>query len=253
VLQLLLEVLAYADVLVKHRAEGLVIGVPTRAPVAVNREAEANRVNFLSHCDSLNADLDHNVASLLLDTVTAALGPGGKTLHRLCFIDVDGGDTQFVDIGAVVMLGVGNRGFKRLLDDARGFLRCESQDIQRLSHRLATDEIRYKTGFLRGNMDSTDNCCSFHHLPLGLFVRHVTLERTGQGELAELVTDHVLVDVNGNMLAAIVHSNRQPNELGQDGGTARPGFDRLFVFAFDGRIDLFDQMRVDEWAFLDRT
>jgi hypothetical protein len=55
------------------------------------------------------------------------------------------------------------------------------------------------------------------------------------------------------VLAAIVHSNRQPNELGQDGGTARPGFDRLFVFAFDGRIDLFDQMRVDEWTFLDRT
>jgi hypothetical protein len=55
------------------------------------------------------------------------------------------------------------------------------------------------------------------------------------------------------VLAAIVHSNRQPNELGQDGGTARPGFDRLFVFALDSGIDLLDQMRVDEWAFLDRT
>jgi hypothetical protein len=81
----------------------------------------------------------------------------------------------------------------------------------------------------------------------------MALERTGQCELAELVADHVLVDVNGNVLAAIVHSYRQADELGQDGGTARPGFDRLFIFAFDGRIDLFDQMRIDEWAFLNRT
>jgi hypothetical protein len=81
----------------------------------------------------------------------------------------------------------------------------------------------------------------------------MTLERTGQREFAELMADHVLVDVNGNVLAAIMNGDRQPDKLGQDGGTARPGFDRLFLFAFDGRIDLFDQMRIDEWAFFNRT
>src|SRR5690606_9957689 len=129
VLQLLLEVLAYADVLVKHRAEGLVIGVPTRAPVAVNREAEANRVNFLSHCDSLSADLDHNVASLLLDTVTAALGAGGKTLQRLTLVDVNRRDAEFIDIGTVVMLGVGNSRLKCFLENAGCLLGRECQDI----------------------------------------------------------------------------------------------------------------------------
>src|SRR3546814_12677284 len=62
-----------------------------------------------------------------------------------------------------------------------------------LFRSLATDQVRYKTCFLSRNMDSTDNCSSFHHLPLGLLVRSVALERTGQRELAELVTDHVQI------------------------------------------------------------
>src|SRR5690606_36368926 len=148
VLQLLLEVLAYADVLVKHRAEGLVIGVPTRAPVAVNREAEANRVNFLSHCDSLSPDLDHDVASLLLDTVTAALGTGGKTLQRLALVDVDSRDTELVDVGAVVVLGVGDGGLKSLLEDIRRLLRRECQDVQGLGDALVADQILNKPRFL---------------------------------------------------------------------------------------------------------
>ncbi|MNJ61071.1 hypothetical protein D3C77_568420 [compost metagenome] len=81
----------------------------------------------------------------------------------------------------------------------------------------------------------------------------MTLERTGQCELAQLVTDHVLVDINGNVLLAVVHSDRQTDELGQDRGTTRPGLDRLLVFARDGRVHLFDQVSIDKRAFLDRT
>src|SRR5690606_19434039 len=106
-------------------------------PVAIYREAEPNRVYFLSHCCSLSSDFDHNVASLLLDTVTAAFCTGGETLHRLSLVDVDGRNLQFVDVGAVVVLGVGDRGLKRFLEYARGLLGGESQNIQRLSHRFA--------------------------------------------------------------------------------------------------------------------
>src|SRR3546814_12459010 len=102
-------------------------------------------------------------------------------------------------------------------------------------------------------MDATNNSCSFHHLPLGLLVRGMTLESTGKRELAELVANHVLVDIDGNVLAAIMHSNCQPNELGPDGGTARPGLDRLFLFAFHARIHLFVQIRLDYWAFFPLT
>src|SRR5690606_15867029 len=81
--ELFLQIFADTNVFGEHAAKGLIVGIPTRTPVAVNREAEPNRVYFLSHCDSLSSDFDHNVASLLLDTVTAAFCTGGKTLHRL--------------------------------------------------------------------------------------------------------------------------------------------------------------------------
>src|SRR5690606_34884969 len=69
-LEFLLQGLTYPNVLGQHAAELIVVGIPARRPVAVDREAEPNRVYFLSHCDSLSSDFDHNVASLLLDTVT---------------------------------------------------------------------------------------------------------------------------------------------------------------------------------------
>src|SRR5690606_36598246 len=195
----------------------------------------------------------HDVASLLLDTVTAALGTGGKTLQRLTLVDVDGRDTEFIDICAVVVLGVGDGRFKSLLDDASNLLRREREDVQRLGNTLAADQIRNETSLLSRDADTTDSRCSFRLLPPGLLVRSVTLESTGQGELAQLVANHVLVDVNGNVQTDIVDGNGQPDEFGQDAGTARPGLDRPFVFARNSRIDLLDQMRVDEWAFLDRT
>ena len=41
----------------------------------------------------------------------------------------------------------------------------------------------------------------------------MTRELAGRGELAELVTDHIFGDVNGHMLAAVMHSEGVANEL----------------------------------------
>src|SRR3546814_15988295 len=136
----LLQVFANADIFSQHAAEVLVVGVPARSPVAVNREAEPNRVYFLSHCDSLSSDFDHNVASLLLDTVTATFCTRGETLHRLALVNINSGDFEFIDIGAVFVLGVGDRGLKSFLDDARVFLLCASQAISGLGKRHATEQ-----------------------------------------------------------------------------------------------------------------
>ena len=81
----------------------------------------------------------------------------------------------------------------------------------------------------------------------------MALERTGQRELTELVTNHVLVDVHGNVLTAIVHSDREPDEIGQDRGTARPGLDWAFVFSGRGGLDLLEKVKIDKRSFLDRT
>ena len=88
-------------------------------------------MNFLTHRDSLSSDLDRDVAGLLLDTVAAALGASGEALHRLSLVHEDRGDFQFVDIGTVVVLGVGDGGLDSLLQDDGGLLRREGEDLER--------------------------------------------------------------------------------------------------------------------------
>src|SRR3954454_13354477 len=50
-------------------------------------------------------------------------------------------------------------------------------------------------------------------------------------ELAQLVPDHVLADVDGDVLLAVMHANRQPDHQLQDGGRARPRLDHTLVAA----------------------
>src|SRR4029450_1550138 len=87
----------------------------------------------------------------------------------------------------------------------------------------------------------------------GLLVRRVTLETPRQRELAELVADHVFVDVHGHVLLAVVHGDRQADEFRQDHRAPRPGLDRLLVTGRLGRFDLLQQMPVDERALFQRT
>src|SRR3569832_688360 len=51
---------------------------------------------------------------------------------------------------------------------------------------------------------------------LSLLVGCMTLERTGQCELAKLVADHVFRDVHRNVLTAVVNGDRQPDEVRED-------------------------------------
>src|SRR6185436_3001107 len=84
----------------------------------------------------------------------------------------------------------------------------------------------------------------------GLLVGRVTLEDAGRGELTELVAHHLVGHVHRHVLLAVVHGDRQPDEIGQDRRTARPGLDRLLVL--DGRslLDLAQQVVVHERTLL---
>src|SRR5487761_11309 len=99
--------------------------------------------------------------------------------------------------------------------------------------------------------------CIMSSLPLrrgrrrDLLVRRVALERAGQRELAELVTDHVLGHIDRNVLLAVVHGDREADEFRRDRRAARPGLDRLFVVDGARGVDLLHQMVVDERALLD--
>src|SRR5688500_149071 len=87
----------------------------------------------------------------------------------------------------------------------------------------------------------------------GFLVRRVTLEEAGRGELAELVPDHLIGHVHRHVLLAVVHGDRQPDEVGQDRRAARPGLDRLLVLDGRGLLDLAHQMVVHERTLLERT
>jgi hypothetical protein len=45
-----------------------------------------------------------------------------------------------------------------------------------------------------------------------------------------------------------MHRDRQADEIGQDRGAARPGLDRALVVARPSRVDLLEQVGVDERA-----
>src|SRR5512139_1872099 len=56
------------------------------------------------------ADGHEDVTGGLADAVAAALGPRREALQRRTLLDVDRGDLQLVDVGAVVVLGIGHGG-----------------------------------------------------------------------------------------------------------------------------------------------
>jgi hypothetical protein len=71
---------------------------------------------------------------------------------------------EFVDVGAFVVLGVGDGGIEYLLHDVRGLLVAEIQHRQRLFHRLAAHLVRHQPRLLRGDARAFQSRCNFHFL-----------------------------------------------------------------------------------------
>lgn len=73
-----------------------------------------------------------------------------------------------------------------------------------------------------------------------LLVGCVTLEGTRGGELAQLVTDHGLGNVNRHVLATVVHRDGVAHHFGEDGAGTGPGLDDVL---FAGRVHLLDAIK----------
>src|SRR5713101_4504814 len=99
---------------------------------------------FLSHGASLFvADRHINVAGGLGDTVATPFGARSKTFQAGSALDTDGGYFKFVNVGAVVVLSIGNRRFQYFPDNRRASFRTEREDVKRLVHRQAADLVRH--------------------------------------------------------------------------------------------------------------
>src|SRR3954462_320706 len=98
-----------------------------------------------------------------------------------------------------------------------------------------------------------------YHLSLSRWFRgllrlraRVTFEGAGGGELAELVADHVLRHVDGDVALAVVDAEGQADEVGRDGRAARPSLDRGRTGrARPNLLDLLLKVPVYERAFFD--
>src|SRR5690606_31711832 len=141
-------------------------------------------------------------------------------------------------------------------DDHSSFFLRESQDVQSLIHLLAADQIRDEATLVNRQADATKDCTCFRHgrsLLLGLLVGGVTLEGTSQSEFAQLVTYHLVGDVDRHVLLAVVHSDGQTDEIRQNHGATRPCLNWLLVLGSDGFFNLSNQVMVNKRTLFKRT
>ena len=102
------------------------------------------------------------MSRLLADTRTATLGASTEAAQRRGLFHVDLLNEQFIHVSAVVVFGVGDRGFERLEDDAGSALLRKAQDVEGLVHGLTANQVGHQTALLSRKANAANDCSSFH-------------------------------------------------------------------------------------------
>src|SRR5437764_1036471 len=103
------------------------------------------------------------MARVLEHAVAAALGTRLEALEEHAALDVNRLHLERVDIGTIVVLGIGNRGLEELPHDAGALFRRVGEDAHRLVHGLAADHVRHEAPFLGGHVRAAQAGFGFHH------------------------------------------------------------------------------------------
>ena len=77
----------------------------------------------------------------------------------------------------------------------------------------------------------------------------MTSKGASGGEFSEFVTDHLVCQVDGNVLSAVVNGDRVTYHLGQDCGSSRPSFNYLFLACGVEFFDFCEQVICYKRAF----
>ena len=72
------------------------------------------------------------------------------------------GHIQFVDVGTVIVLGIGDRRVESLQNDAGSALLRELEDVEGLVHGLTANQVGHQTALLSREANATNDCSSFH-------------------------------------------------------------------------------------------
>ena len=78
----------------------------------------------------------------------------------------------------------------------------------------------------------------------------MALEGTGGGELAQLVTDHILGDIDRHVLAAVMDGEGVADKVRENGGGAAPGFQDALLTGLIHLLNPFHQHRLYERTLL---
>src|SRR5262249_40169737 len=89
--------------------------------------------------------------------------------------------------------------------------------------------------------------------PHGPLVAAMAVKDARRRELAELVTNHVFRHRDRHVLDAVVHAERQADELRQYRRAPAPDLDHLIAARGARLLRLLQQVAVDEWTFPDRA
>src|SRR6266849_6796269 len=111
--------------------------------------------------------------------------------------------------------------------------------------------IAYASGTARPRIWSITRRIGF--LLLRRALSGVTPEQSRRRELTDLVSDHVLGDVDGDELVPVVHRERVAHEVGRDGAAPRPRLEHLLLVLLVEHPDFFEERRLHVRAFLDRA
>lgn len=79
----------------------------------------------------------------------------------------------------------------------------------------------------------------------------VRLEQTGQGELAEAVTNHVFSHVDRDEVLAVVNQERVANEVRSDHGGTGPSLDGAFLLGVVELVHLVEEGLLNERTFFE--
>ncbi len=74
----------------------------------------------------------------------------------------------------------------------------------------------------------------------------MAFEGSGRRKFTQLVSHHVLGNVDGNEFSSVVHSDRVPYHLRNDGRSARPGFDDDGFIGLIQMLDLLQEMIIQK-------
>jgi len=79
------------------------------------------------------------------------------------------------------------------------------------------------------------------------------LEDTRGGKFTELMTDHILGNVDGREYFAVVNAKRVADEIRRNRRAAGPSLDGFLSAGLNSLLDLLEQMVVDKETFFDGT